>query len=130
MMKVCLEQEPVLPGSVLRVRPIGLMPMIDQVYKYINQSHLCINNVRKPKSLEFDDHKLSAENNKLQGEKDDKLIAVCADDPEYKHYNDIKQLAPHRLTEIRSFFEDCKYYLIQLFQLLHLQNSNYIYFTN
>ncbi|KAL9691965.1 hypothetical protein QQ045_012393 [Rhodiola kirilowii] len=44
----------------------------------------------------------------MQGEKDDKIIAVCADDPEYKHYTDIKQLSPHRLTEIRRFFEDYK----------------------
>ena len=42
-----------------------------------------------------------------QGEKDDKIIAVCADDPEYRHYNDIKDLPPHRLAEIRRFFEDC-----------------------
>ncbi|CAI9772129.1 unnamed protein product [Fraxinus pennsylvanica] len=43
-----------------------------------------------------------------QGEKDDKIIAVCADDPEYRHYIDISQLPPHRLTEIRRFFEDYK----------------------
>ncbi|KAJ0014968.1 hypothetical protein Pint_21063 [Pistacia integerrima] len=43
-----------------------------------------------------------------QGEKDDKIIAVCADDPEYKHYTDIKELPPHRLMEIRRFFEDYK----------------------
>uniref|UniRef100_K3Z8M8 Soluble inorganic pyrophosphatase n=3 Tax=Setaria TaxID=4554 RepID=K3Z8M8_SETIT len=43
-----------------------------------------------------------------QGEADDKIIAVCADDPEYKHYNDIKELPPHRLAEIRRFFEDYK----------------------
>ncbi|KAB2052505.1 hypothetical protein ERO13_D12G121300v2 [Gossypium hirsutum] len=43
-----------------------------------------------------------------QGEKDDKIIAVCADDPEYKHYTDIKELPPHRLTEIKRFFEDYK----------------------
>ncbi|KAG9455437.1 hypothetical protein H6P81_008341 [Aristolochia fimbriata] len=67
-----LMQEPVLPGCYLRVRAIGLMPMIDQ------------------------------------GEKDDKIIAVCADDPEYRHYNDICELPPHRLTEIRRFFEDYK----------------------
>ncbi|XP_044491358.1 soluble inorganic pyrophosphatase 1 isoform X1 [Mangifera indica] len=65
-------QEPVLPGSFLRAKAIGLMPMIDQ------------------------------------GEKDDKVIAVCADDPEYKHYTDIKELPPHRLSEIRRFFEDYK----------------------
>ncbi|KAK1288534.1 Soluble inorganic pyrophosphatase [Acorus calamus] len=43
-----------------------------------------------------------------QGEKDDKIIAVCADDPEYRHYTDIRELAPHRLQEIRRFFEDYK----------------------
>ncbi|GJV69247.1 soluble inorganic pyrophosphatase 1-like protein [Tanacetum coccineum] len=43
-----------------------------------------------------------------QGEKDDKIIAVCADDPEYMHYTDIKELPPHRLAEIRRFFEDYK----------------------
>lgn len=32
---------------------------------------------------------------------------MCADDPEYRHYTDIKQLPPHRLQEIRRFFEDC-----------------------
>ncbi|KAM7476592.1 hypothetical protein LguiB_023835 [Lonicera macranthoides] len=43
-----------------------------------------------------------------QGEKDDKIIAVCADDPEYKHFTDFKQLSPHRVHEIRRFFEDYK----------------------
>lgn len=43
----------------------------------------------------------------MQGEKDDKIIAVCADDPEFRHYSDIKELPPHRLAEIRRFFEDC-----------------------
>ncbi|XP_026426698.1 soluble inorganic pyrophosphatase 4-like isoform X2 [Papaver somniferum] len=43
-----------------------------------------------------------------QGEKDDKIIAVCADDPEYRHICDISELAPHRLAEIRRFFEDYK----------------------
>lgn len=42
-----------------------------------------------------------------QGEKDDKIIAVCADDPEYRHFRDIKEIPPHRLQEIRRFFEDC-----------------------
>ncbi|CAN4080090.1 unnamed protein product [Withania somnifera] len=43
-----------------------------------------------------------------QGEEDDKIIAVCADDPEFRHYTDIKELPPHRLAEIRRFFEDYK----------------------
>ncbi|XVF62061.1 hypothetical protein PTKIN_Ptkin08bG0186700 [Pterospermum kingtungense] len=79
-----LMQEPVLPGTFLRARAIGLMPMIDQ------------------------------------GEKDDKIIAVCADDPEFRHYTDIKQLPPHRLAEIRRFFEDC----IPLTCILYLLVSN------
>lgn len=43
-----------------------------------------------------------------QGESDDKLIAVHADDPEYAHYTSIKELPPHRMTEVRRFFEDYK----------------------
>lgn len=43
-----------------------------------------------------------------QGEADDKLIAVHADDPEYSHYASIHDLAPHRMTEVRRFFEDYK----------------------
>uniref|UniRef100_K4AFC5 inorganic diphosphatase n=1 Tax=Setaria italica TaxID=4555 RepID=K4AFC5_SETIT len=44
----------------------------------------------------------------MQGEKDDKIIAVCVDDPEYRHLTDLKELSPHRLNEIRRFFEDYK----------------------
>nr|AAK98675.1 Putative soluble inorganic pyrophosphatase [Oryza sativa Japonica Group] len=44
----------------------------------------------------------------MQGEKDDKIIAVCVDDPEFRHFNDLKELSPHRLAEIRRFFEDYK----------------------
>jgi inorganic pyrophosphatase len=43
-----------------------------------------------------------------QGEADDKLIAVHADDPEFSHYDSIKQLPPHRMMEVRRFFEDYK----------------------
>ncbi|GIL69887.1 hypothetical protein Vretimale_10093 [Volvox reticuliferus] len=43
-----------------------------------------------------------------QGERDDKLIAVHADDPEFKGFTDINQLPPHRLAEIKRFFEDYK----------------------
>lgn len=54
-----------MPMCFLRVRPIGVMQMLDQ------------------------------------GEQDDKLIAVHADDPEYKSFTDISQLPSHRLAEIR-----------------------------
>ena len=36
-----------------------------------------------------------------QGEKDDKIIAVHADDPEFKGYKDIKDIPTHRKLEIR-----------------------------
>lgn len=40
-----------------------------------------------------------------QGELDDKIIAVHADDPTFMHYRDISELAPHVLQEIKNFFE-------------------------
>lgn len=43
-----------------------------------------------------------------QGEADDKIIAVHANDPEFNHYSSIKDLPPHRIKEIRRFFEDYK----------------------
>ncbi|WP_373046532.1 inorganic diphosphatase [Vulgatibacter sp.] len=39
---------------------------------------------------------------------DDKLIAVHSDDPEYSSYTDLWQLPPHRLRELKRFFEDYK----------------------
>ncbi len=43
-----------------------------------------------------------------QGEADDKIIAVHANDPEFSHLNSIKELPPHRMREIKRFFEDYK----------------------
>ena len=43
-----------------------------------------------------------------QGEADDKIIAVHADDPEFSHINSLDDLPPHRMVEIRRFFEDYK----------------------
>jgi len=43
-----------------------------------------------------------------QGEADDKLIAIHADDPEYSHFNSIHELPAHRMLEVRRFFEDYK----------------------
>lgn len=43
-----------------------------------------------------------------QGEADDKIIAVHADDPEYAHYESIRELPPHRMLEVQRFFEDYK----------------------
>lgn len=36
-----------------------------------------------------------------QGERDDKIIAVHIDDPEYKHITEISEVPKHRLAEIR-----------------------------
>jgi inorganic pyrophosphatase len=43
-----------------------------------------------------------------QGDEDDKVIAVHADDPEYSHHESLSSLPPHRMAEIRRFFEDYK----------------------
>jgi inorganic pyrophosphatase len=43
-----------------------------------------------------------------QNEEDDKIIAVHADDPEYRDYRDISELPEHRLKAVRRFFEDYK----------------------
>jgi inorganic pyrophosphatase len=43
-----------------------------------------------------------------QGEADDKIIAVHVHDPEFNHYHSISELPPHRIAEIKRFFEDYK----------------------
>jgi len=43
-----------------------------------------------------------------QGESDDKIIAVHVDDPEYAFYESIDELPPHRMLEVKRFFEDYK----------------------
>lgn len=65
-----LGQEPVVPLSILKARPIGLLKMRDQ------------------------------------GQIDDKIISVHVNDPEYAHYRSIHDLPPHRLAELKRFFED------------------------
>lgn len=42
------------------------------------------------------------------GEADDKIIAVHHDDPEFTHYRILDDLPPHRMAEVRRFFEDYK----------------------
>lgn len=41
-------------------------------------------------------------------EKDDKIIAVAKNDMSVNYINDIEQLPPHTLVEMRRFFEDYK----------------------
>ena len=42
------------------------------------------------------------------GELDDKIIAVAANDMSVNHINDISELGPHFVKELRTFFEDYK----------------------
>ncbi|MCG8576366.1 MAG: inorganic diphosphatase [Flavobacteriales bacterium] len=42
------------------------------------------------------------------GEMDDKIIAVAKNDMSVNHINDISELPPHTIRELRSFFEDYK----------------------
>lgn len=65
-------QEAVTPLSIMRVRPIGVIRMIDQ------------------------------------GKSDDKVISIHVHDPEYNHIHTLNELAPHKLKEIRRFFESYK----------------------
>ena len=39
---------------------------------------------------------------------DDKIVAVCIDDPAFSHYTDIAQLPPHLMLELDRFFRDYK----------------------
>lgn len=43
-----------------------------------------------------------------QGEHDEKVICIHLDDPAYNSYTHIFNLPPHRLAELRRFFEDYK----------------------
>jgi inorganic pyrophosphatase len=43
-----------------------------------------------------------------QGEADDKIIAVCANDMSVAHINDISELPAHFIKEMRHFFEEYK----------------------
>lgn len=42
------------------------------------------------------------------GDADDKIIAVSANDPSVKHYNNLEELPKHFFDELRHFFEEYK----------------------
>jgi len=42
------------------------------------------------------------------GRRDEKIICVHLDDPEFRAYQHIDEFQPHRLAELRRFFEDYK----------------------
>jgi inorganic pyrophosphatase len=39
---------------------------------------------------------------------DDKIVAVCIDDPAYAHYDTVQSLPPHIMRELDRFFRDYK----------------------
>ena len=39
---------------------------------------------------------------------DDKIVAVCVDDPAVAHYTALRELPPHVLRELERFFSDYK----------------------
>ena len=39
---------------------------------------------------------------------DDKIVAVCIDDPAFAHYSELEQLPPHLMLELDRFFRDYK----------------------
>lgn len=43
-----------------------------------------------------------------QDQSDEKIICVHLDDPEYRVYRHINELSPHRLEELKRFFQDYK----------------------
>ena len=43
-----------------------------------------------------------------QGKKDHKIIAVATEDPEYNYYKDAADMPPHRIHQLRRFFQDYK----------------------
>jgi inorganic pyrophosphatase len=43
-----------------------------------------------------------------EGEEDDKIIAVHSDDPEYEDFDTLDDFPPHKMDELRRFFEDYK----------------------
>jgi inorganic pyrophosphatase len=43
-----------------------------------------------------------------QGKKDHKIIAVATEDPEYNFYKDAREMPPHRVHQLRRFFQDYK----------------------
>jgi inorganic pyrophosphatase len=42
------------------------------------------------------------------GKKDHKIIGVATEDPEFSHYQEAKEIPPHRLNMLRRFFQDYK----------------------
>lgn len=58
------------------------------------------------------------------GEADDKIIAVAANDMSVNHINDISELPPHFIAEMRHFFEEYKTLERKTVQVEEFQNKD------
>lgn len=58
-----------------------------------------------------------------QGEADDKIIAVCAHDMSVNYINDINELPPHFIAELRHFFEEYKKLEEKVVHIEEFQNA-------
>ena len=58
-----------------------------------------------------------------EGEHDDKIIAVAENDMSVNHFNDISELPPHFIKELRGFFEDYKKLEHKTVEVRQFQNA-------
>jgi len=58
-----------------------------------------------------------------QGEADDKIIAVCANDMSVAHINDINEMPSHFIKELRHFFEEYKRLEDKVVQIEEFQDA-------
>ncbi len=118
-----LMQEPVVPFSFLRAKPIGVMRMMDQgeqddkiiaVHAGGHSAPLqpCLRSAVRPcalfPNLKCEDPFCHSTCMPLHLPRTHDASLYLADDPEFKEYTDISELPVHRLAEIRRFFEDYK----------------------
>ncbi len=61
------------------------------------------------------------------GELDDKIIAVAANDMSVNHLNDISELPPHFFKELKNFFEDYKKLENKTVKIEEFQNAEIAY---
>lgn len=58
-----------------------------------------------------------------QGEHDDKIIAVAANDPTVKHIKDVDELPEHFFNELKHFFEEYKVLENKVVEIDNFQNK-------